>query len=184
MSGNDRTCDIRASISTWFALTSAVQEGVFTRSMTMEGQIDDYVEDGEPADARFHGQGIKLFLSAPQDREWASRLSQMEGVAHVCGAALIEAGVIPEKYDFDGVIEEDQPVQIRFKLSVQAFNAIQQQAYDAERRGHLLEMKATLNGNSLPDTGDRFGIVLLKELDVSERRQLAVTAVSFTETNE
>jgi hypothetical protein len=152
--------------------------------MTMEGKIDDYVESGEPADARFHGQGIKLFVSAPQDRDWASRLCQLEGVDHVCGAAFIEAGVIPKTYDFDGMTEEDQPVQIHLKLSVQAFNAIQQQAYDAERRGHLLEMKATLSGNSLPDTGDRFGFVLLKELDVSERRQFAVTAVSFTETKE
>lgn len=92
--------------------------------------------------------------------------------------------MIPKTYDFDGVIEEDEPVQIRFKLSVQAFNAIQQQAYDAERRGHLLEMNATLSGNSLPDTGDRSGIVLLKDLDVSERRRFAVTAVSFRETNE
>lgn len=184
MSGSDRTCNIRASISNWFALTSAIQEGALTRSMTMEGYIDDYVEGGEPADARFHGQGIKLFLSAPRDEDWAVGIGQLEGIAHVCGAALIEAGVIPKKYEFDGVIEEDQPVQIRFKLSVDAFDAIQQQAYDAERRGHLLEMKATLSGNSLPDTGDRFGFVLLKELDVSERRQFAVAAVSFTEANE
>lgn len=74
-----KTCDIRASISNWFAVTSAILEGVFTRSMTMEGKIDDYVENGEPPDARFHGQGIKLFLSAPQDRDWAYRLSQLEG---------------------------------------------------------------------------------------------------------
>jgi hypothetical protein len=45
-------------------------------------------------------------------------------------------------------------------------------------------MEATLSGNSLPDIGDRFGFVLLKELDVSERRQFAVTAVSFRETDE
>jgi hypothetical protein len=179
-----KRCDIRASISNWFALTSAVQEGVLTRSMTMEGHIDDYVEGGEPADTRFHRRGIKLFLSAPRDEDWAAGIGQLEGIAHVCGVALIEAGVIPKTYEFDGVIEDDQPVQIRFKLSVEAFNAIQQQAYDAERRGHLLEMKATLSGNSLPDTGDRFGSVLLKELDVSERRQFAVTAVSFRETNE
>ena len=88
--------------------------------MTMEGYIDDYVEGGEPADARFHGQGIKLFLSAPRDEDWAAGIGQLEGIAHVCGAALIEAGVIPKKYEFGGVIEEDQPVQIRFKLSVDA----------------------------------------------------------------
>jgi hypothetical protein len=124
VSGSDRTCNIRASISNWFALTSAVQEGALTRSMTMEGYIDDYVEGGEPADARFHRKGIKLFLSAPRDENWAAGIGQLEGIAHVCGAALIEAGVIPKKYEFDGVIEEDQPVQIRFKLSVEAFNAI------------------------------------------------------------
>ncbi len=79
---------------------------------------------------------------------------------------------------------QDDPVQIRFSISVDAFNAIQQQAYDAERRGHRLDMDATLSGDSLAETGGTLGILALKDLDVSERRAFAVIAVSFIEANE
>lgn len=144
--------------------------------MAMEGHIDAL---GAP----FHRRGIALFLSAPGDEEWAARIGQLEDVKHVCGAALIEAGVIPRTYELDGAVVEDQPVRIRLGLSAEAFNAIQQQAYEAERRGHLLRITVTLSGKSLPDP-DSFGGILLTDLDLSERREFAVTAVSFTETDE
>lgn len=181
MSPSDRSCDVIAHISEWFALTTTIRGGVLVRSMTMVGRINDYHGDDWTKDERFHGQGIKLFVSAPCKEDWISKVCQLEGLSHVCGAAIIEANMTPKTYDLDGEVVEDQPVQIHLSLSVEAFNAIQQQAYDAERRGHRLDMTATLSGNSLPEPRNSLGLLDLINLDVSERREFAVIAVRFQE---
>jgi hypothetical protein len=163
-------------------VTSEIREGNLSRSMTMVGHIDDYVDDPcARCDERVHGKGIKLFLSAARDKAWTDALSQREGLPSICGVATVEANVTPKIYEWDGETVEDQPVQIRFSLSDEAFNAIKQQAEHAQRRSHSLEMEAELAGNSLPD-GGIFGIVELKDLDVSGARVFAVNMVSFTQT--
>ena len=163
-------------------MTSEIRERSLCRSMTMIGYIDDYVDDPYAhCDERFHRKGIKLFLSAARDKPWTEELSQREGLPSICGVATVTANVTPKIYEWDGELIEDQPVQIRFSLSDEAFNAIQQQAEHTQRWSHLLEMRAELGGNSLPD-GGIFGIVELKDLDVSEARVFAVTMVGFTQT--
>ena len=99
-SGKSGTCGICAYIREWFAVTSAIREGRLCRSMTMVGYINDHVDDlYDPCDERFHGKGIKLFLSAPRDEAWAEDLSRREGLPSVCGVATVEAHVTPKIYE-------------------------------------------------------------------------------------
>jgi hypothetical protein len=170
-----RTCDLNLALYRYGGIdTSYDAKAGLRRQMVLSGRIDDSYVGGGPdfSDPRFQGKPVRLEISSPPDPKWLSEALNTPDVGNVCGLVLVNAGVEPKQFEFDGEVVEEEPVKPMLTVDADALEAIRRQAAEAYDHRRIMWATVTLVGEPLPETRSAF--IFLKDLDVSKRQTYAV----------
>lgn len=176
---DERTCDLHLLLvrQTGTEVSYDTQDGV-NRSLTLTGWVDDpyrwpsgRIDEGS-ADSAFHDKRIRLKMCAPPDSGWLDNVRESLGDKSACGAASVEAGVEPERFELQGEMEEIEAIQVRLDVTEKTLEAIWRQVWPTDDHRRLLSAKVVLSGNAIPDVDSL--LVWPQHLDISQKREYAV----------
>lgn len=186
----ERFCDLRMLLFRYGGVSTTYDaKGGIKKSFSLSGHIDDPyqsplgdIQEFGEGDSVFDGKPVHLEIYSPPDPdwlEWPKHIRDKPSISHACGLASVNAGVEPENFELDGETVEGDAIRVVLAVNADAFEAIRSQAAEAYDQRRILQAKATLIGDALPEPDEppvsALGLWLKpKDLDVSKAQEYGV----------
>lgn len=138
--------------------------------LEFSGWITDYSDDN----THFHNKLARVEISSPPIPGRFSIVPNETAADKACGAVQINADIEPERFELEGEIVEMEPVVVMLEVSTDSFEVLRRQVVNADEQHLNMGMKVTLVGESLPQPKSKYGMISLKDLDVSSSKSYAV----------
>lgn len=140
--------------------------------LVVSGWIDDHFYD-----SHFHNKPVLVEISSPPKTGWSRELLGVTDDDKNCGLVQINADIEPERFEFDGEVDEtEEPVKVMLEVSTDVFEMFRHQVTEAYERRLIMSAHV----NFIVPQKDSSGGILLKDLDVSEPRNYAVSGFKLS----